>query len=63
MFYYYEIEGHDGRAEYGNCTSSLNNKVDSILQWAYKQGKSVGIVSTTRITHVMKQFKIYFILF
>lgn len=45
------VIGHDGRAIFGNCPSSLNNKVDSILQWAHAQNKSVGIVTTTRITH------------
>ena len=45
------VIGHDGRAILDNCTSSLNNKIDSILQWAHKAGKSVGIVTTTRITH------------
>jgi alkaline phosphatase len=45
------VIGHDGRAILGNCTSSLNNKIDSILQWAHRAGKSVGIVTTTRITH------------
>ena len=43
------VIGHDGRAILGNCTSSLNNKIDSILQWAHRAGKSVGIVTTTRI--------------
>jgi len=34
-----------------DCDSSLNTKLDTILKWANKAGKSVGIVSTTRITH------------
>jgi alkaline phosphatase len=45
------VIGHDGRAIFGNCRSSLNNKIDSILQWASQQGKSVGIVTNTRVTH------------
>jgi alkaline phosphatase len=45
------VIGVDGTAIYGNCKSSLNANLDSILQWAYKAGKSTGIVTTTRITH------------
>ncbi len=45
------IIGLNGHAKYKNCNSSLNAKVDSILKWAHKAGKSVGIVTTTRITH------------
>lgn len=36
---------------FGNCTSARNTEVDSILQWAHQAGKSVGIITTTRITH------------
>lgn len=43
------VIGVDGRAY--DCKTSLNSHVDSILQWAYKAGKSVGIVTTTRVTH------------
>ena len=45
------VIGHDGRAILGNCKSSLTNKIDSILQWAHAANKSLGIVTTTRITH------------
>lgn len=41
--------GVDGRAF--DCPSTLTSKLDSILKWAHKAGKSVGIVTTTRITH------------
>lgn len=39
----------DGRAV--DCPTSLNSQLESILQWAYYAGKSVGIVTTTRVTH------------
>ena len=45
------IIGLDGRAKQSDCKSSFNSKVDSILKWAHRAGKSVGIVSTTRVTH------------
>lgn len=45
------IIGLNGYAKYNDCPSSLNSKVDSILKWAHKVGKSVGVVTTTRITH------------
>ena len=41
--------GVDGRGV--DCKSALTSEVDSILQWAHYAGKSVGIVTTTRITH------------
>ena len=41
--------GVDGRAI--DCPTTLTSKVDSLLDWAHKAGKAVGIVTTTRITH------------
>ena len=41
--------GVDGRAV--DCGTALTAEVDSILQWAYRAGKSTGVVTTTRITH------------
>jgi alkaline phosphatase len=41
----------NGYAKLHDCPSSLDTKVDSILKWAYKAGKSTGIVTNTRITH------------
>ncbi|OXA59949.1 alkaline phosphatase [Folsomia candida] len=37
----------------GNCSAQANpeNHLSSILAWAQAQGKSTGIVTTTRITH------------
>nr|XP_033778063.1 alkaline phosphatase-like [Geotrypetes seraphini] len=33
------------------CNTSRGNEVDSILKWAKEAGKSVGVVTTTRVTH------------
>ncbi|XP_077989322.1 alkaline phosphatase-like [Glandiceps talaboti] len=41
----------DDTAEYGDCLSSLNASVDSIVKLAQDAGKSTGIVSTARVTH------------
>ncbi|XP_013417437.1 alkaline phosphatase, tissue-nonspecific isozyme-like [Lingula anatina] len=43
--------GVDDRASFGNCTSEEGASVDSILKWANAEGKSTGIITTTRITH------------
>ncbi|XP_050434432.1 membrane-bound alkaline phosphatase-like [Adelges cooleyi] len=45
--------GVTGAVRENDCESSLEakNRVDSILQWAQKAGKSTGIVTTTRVTH------------
>lgn len=45
------VIGLNGFTKINDCLSSANNQVDSILKWAHKAGKSVGIVTTTRITH------------
>ncbi|XP_067659275.1 alkaline phosphatase, tissue-nonspecific isozyme-like isoform X2 [Haliotis asinina] len=38
-------------ARRGDCSSAKGQEVTSILDWAIAEGKSVGIVTTTRITH------------
>ncbi|XP_067658772.1 alkaline phosphatase-like [Haliotis asinina] len=43
--------GVDGRASRGDCEATLKHKVTSIADWAMAAGKSVGIVTTTRVTH------------
>ncbi|CAF4637720.1 unnamed protein product [Rotaria socialis] len=43
--------GLDGRGIRNNCPSSIGTHVDSILDWAQKLGKKVGIITTARITH------------
>ncbi|OCT57623.1 hypothetical protein XELAEV_18003267mg [Xenopus laevis] len=43
--------GVSAAATYGNCVSSNGNEVTSILHRAKQAGKSVGIVTTTRVQH------------
>ncbi|KAK3603506.1 hypothetical protein CHS0354_030359 [Potamilus streckersoni] len=44
--------GLDGRARRNNCTSAgQDTHVTSILDWSLAEGKSVGIVTNTRVTH------------
>ncbi|GFO46069.1 alkaline phosphatase [Plakobranchus ocellatus] len=41
----------DGRAVRGNCSKMAGNEVESIMNWALAAGKSVGLISTARVTH------------
>ncbi|XP_050414004.1 alkaline phosphatase isoform X1 [Patella vulgata] len=34
-----------------DCLKEKGNKVDSILDWSKSEGKSVGVVTTSRVTH------------
>ncbi|CAM9329893.1 unnamed protein product [Bubo scandiacus] len=43
--------GLSGAAIYGKCRTTFGNEVDSILHRARLAGKSVGIVTTTRVQH------------
>ncbi|NXV88507.1 PPBI1 phosphatase, partial [Calonectris borealis] len=43
--------GLSGAAIYGKCRTAFGNEVDSILHRARLAGKSVGIVTTTRVQH------------
>ncbi|XP_072046900.1 alkaline phosphatase-like [Amphiura filiformis] len=43
--------GVDDQAEYGNCSSAANAAVDSIMTQSQRAGKSVGFISTARVTH------------
>ncbi|XP_014727184.1 PREDICTED: intestinal-type alkaline phosphatase-like [Sturnus vulgaris] len=43
--------GLSGAAEYGKCHTTFGNEVDSVLHRARLAGKSVGIVTTTRVQH------------
>ncbi|KAG8581679.1 hypothetical protein GDO81_007752, partial [Engystomops pustulosus] len=43
--------GVSAAAQYGVCTSANGNEVESILHRAKLEGKSVGIVTTTRVQH------------
>ncbi|XP_022104178.1 alkaline phosphatase, tissue-nonspecific isozyme-like [Acanthaster planci] len=46
-----EIIGLDDSAIAGNCQSSLNAAVDSVMIDAEKEGKATGFVTTARVTH------------
>ncbi|XP_043926741.1 alkaline phosphatase-like [Protopterus annectens] len=43
--------GISAAARNGVCKSQFGNEVTSILNWAKDEGKSVGIVTTTRVQH------------
>ncbi|XP_032049169.1 intestinal-type alkaline phosphatase-like [Aythya fuligula] len=43
--------GLSGAAAYGKCRTTFGNEVDSVLHRARLAGKSVGIVTTTRVQH------------
>ncbi|XP_046719093.1 alkaline phosphatase, tissue-nonspecific isozyme [Silurus meridionalis] len=45
------VVGLSAAARNGVCRSQTGNEVTSILKWAKDAGKSVGIVTTTRVQH------------
>ncbi|KAL8620066.1 hypothetical protein ACOMHN_015348 [Nucella lapillus] len=45
------VVGVDAHALKGNCQSSVNAHLTSILDWSMGKGKSTGVVTTTRVTH------------
>ncbi|XP_059170472.1 alkaline phosphatase, tissue-nonspecific isozyme-like [Physella acuta] len=45
------VLGLSAAASKGNCSSSKDAHVDSILRWSLNAGKSAGVVTTTRVTH------------
>ncbi|XP_014599695.1 PREDICTED: alkaline phosphatase-like isoform X1 [Polistes canadensis] len=47
----YETVGLDSSARFENCYSSFDAHVPSLINWAQGQGKSTGLVTTTRVTH------------
>ncbi|XP_026300262.1 alkaline phosphatase isoform X4 [Apis mellifera] len=47
----YETVGLDSSARFENCYSSFDARVPSLINWAQEQGKSTGLVTTTRVTH------------
>ncbi|RWS23462.1 alkaline phosphatase-like protein, partial [Leptotrombidium deliense] len=49
----YGVIGCTGKVKEDDCYSSKieENRVDSILDWAIKEGKSAGFVTTTDVTH------------
>ncbi|XP_032672494.1 alkaline phosphatase-like isoform X3 [Odontomachus brunneus] len=47
----YETVGLDSSGRFENCYSSYEARVPSLINWAQDQGKSTGLVTTTRVTH------------
>lgn len=47
----YETVGLDSSAHFEDCYSSFEARVPSLINWAQEQGKSTGLVTTTRVTH------------
>ncbi|XP_061188266.1 alkaline phosphatase-like [Saccostrea echinata] len=43
--------GVDAQIVRGHCDTTQAAKITSILDWSLAQGKSVGVVTTTRVTH------------
>ncbi|CAC5414963.1 E3.1.3.1 [Mytilus coruscus] len=43
--------GVDDKVQYSNCSTVQGAEVTSILDWSLAEGKSVGLVTTTRVTH------------
>ncbi|XP_044138393.1 alkaline phosphatase-like [Bufo gargarizans] len=43
--------GVNAAAVRGQCNTTKGNEVNSILKWAKEAGKSVGVVTTTRVNH------------
>ncbi|KAG8264910.1 hypothetical protein J6590_107017, partial [Homalodisca vitripennis] len=47
----FETVGLDARGRFENCKSSVNSKVESLVDWAHREGKATGIVTNTRVSH------------
>ncbi|XP_019358595.1 PREDICTED: intestinal-type alkaline phosphatase [Gavialis gangeticus] len=47
----YQTIGLSAAARYSQCNTTFGNEVNSVLQRARQAGKSVGIVTTTRVQH------------
>uniref|UniRef100_A0A8D2IX30 Alkaline phosphatase n=1 Tax=Varanus komodoensis TaxID=61221 RepID=A0A8D2IX30_VARKO len=47
----YQTIGLSAAARYNECNTTMGNEVVSVLQRAQRAGKSVGIVTTTRVQH------------
>ncbi|EFN82574.1 Intestinal alkaline phosphatase [Harpegnathos saltator] len=47
----YETVGLDSSGRFEDCYSSSKAHVPSLINWAQHQGKSTGLVTTTRVTH------------
>ncbi|XP_054711104.1 alkaline phosphatase, tissue-nonspecific isozyme-like [Uloborus diversus] len=47
----FETVGLDDSGRYDRCSSSLQARVPCLADWAQGEGKSTGLVTTTRVTH------------
>ncbi|XP_004868186.1 intestinal-type alkaline phosphatase-like [Heterocephalus glaber] len=47
----YKTIGVSAAARFAQCNTTWGNEVKSVMYWAEKAGKSVGIVTTTRVQH------------
>ncbi|XP_054710256.1 alkaline phosphatase, tissue-nonspecific isozyme-like [Uloborus diversus] len=47
----FETVGLDDGGIYNRCETSLGSRVPSLAEWAQAEGKSTGLVTTTRVTH------------
>ncbi|XP_033764063.1 alkaline phosphatase-like [Pecten maximus] len=47
----YYLVGLDATAKRGDCASSKGARLKTMVDWAEQEGKSTGIVTTTRLTH------------
>ncbi|GFT13500.1 alkaline phosphatase, tissue-nonspecific isozyme [Nephila pilipes] len=47
----FETVGLDDSARYDKCQSSFNSRIPCLADWAQAEGKSTGLVTTTRVTH------------
>ncbi|XP_004868185.1 intestinal-type alkaline phosphatase-like isoform X2 [Heterocephalus glaber] len=47
----FQTIGLSAAARYNNCSTERGNEVKSVMYWAEKAGKSVGIVTTTTVQH------------
>ncbi|XP_072046901.1 alkaline phosphatase, tissue-nonspecific isozyme-like [Amphiura filiformis] len=45
------VIGVDDQVQYGSCSSAANAAVDSVMTQSQRAGKSVGFISTARVTH------------
>ncbi|XP_054280636.1 alkaline phosphatase-like [Macrosteles quadrilineatus] len=47
----FETVGLDARGKFENCKSSISARVDSLIDWAHREGMMTGIVTNTRVSH------------
>ncbi|XP_035224603.1 alkaline phosphatase-like [Stegodyphus dumicola] len=47
----FETVGLDDSARYDECQSSFKSRIPCLADWAQAEGKSTGLVTTTRVTH------------